>query len=206
MAFNHEKSLANHRITRWTFANSTARNAKTGLTSLDIDKVCKEVATSTYWILIGLTVGGAPLWQPLGGTAGAELSENKTDDVLTNATSSTKYPSTKGAFDLVMSYVGTVKYPLNAKSYGNIPLLIASLSLPPGTYTPKATIGAGIPTDTCTMTVKNVTTTLSTLGGTPGDLAVRTGTAFTLTITSTIDFYIVGTTISTLSICKGLQF
>lgn len=73
MSFDHELSVANHRITRWTFADAAARTAKTGLTSADKDKVAKQSDNNTYWIVTTVTAG-VPTWKKLGGIELTDIS------------------------------------------------------------------------------------------------------------------------------------
>lgn len=72
MSFNHELSVANHRITRWTFANAAARLAKTGFTSADKDKVARDADTNTYWAVIAVASGLAT-WKSISGFSEAEV-------------------------------------------------------------------------------------------------------------------------------------
>lgn len=74
--FNHELSLANHRITRWTFVDSTARLAKTNFVSSDVDKVAKDSSTGTYWVVVSVSTGVAT-WKSIG----TSLSAFTTDDL-----------------------------------------------------------------------------------------------------------------------------
>lgn len=81
MSFNHEDSQANHRITRWTFANAAARAAKINFVAGDKDKVAKDNDTGTYWIVVSVASGVAT-WKSIG----TSLSAFSTDDLPEGST------------------------------------------------------------------------------------------------------------------------
>lgn len=99
-------------------------------------------------------------------------------------------------------------YSMNEAVIGTVPTIIGSMRLPAGTYpAPSAELGAGNPTYSATLELRNSTSTLLIIGGTAGGLAWRTAaTGFTLSATTDIDLVLYCNTALEPVFVKGLTF